>query len=147
MTSKRVWAVLEDRWKGGFEGLLVEEQEAIAIWLLVSETMNGALDQFFWNSSGDLALLAQAGLQKLDQPITLAALNAALAYFGPEYPVERFKRQDALEAIVSQHGEEVFNASSDTIQDFPEDVEEAALSRLREVYARIGIGDPEDPHH
>ena len=135
---------MEVRWEKGFDTLLLEEREAIAIWCLVAETMNGTLGQFFWNSSGDLALIARAGLEKLGQPITLAALDSALAYFGPDYPVERFKRQDVLEAIEAQHGEDVFRQASNVIQDFPEDVEEAALQRLGELYVRQGLW-PERP--
>ncbi|WP_370682442.1 hypothetical protein [Comamonas sp. GB3 AK4-5] len=51
------WTLLEQRWDQGFEWLLQEEKEAIALWWLEAETMNGTLNQFFWNSAGDLHLL------------------------------------------------------------------------------------------
>ena len=78
----KTWKQLEQRWEQGFEQLSLAEQQAIALWWLEAETMNGTLNQFFWNSSGDLALIARDGLVRLQQPITLKALDSALAYFG-----------------------------------------------------------------
>lgn len=145
MTSKQVWKVLQARMEGGFDTLMPEEQEAVAIWALVCETMNGTLYQFFWNSSGDLALIARTGLQRLEQPITLAALNSALDYFGPAYPPERYKRQEVLEDIEAQYGEEVFREASNLIQDYPEEVDEIALLRLGELYVQRGMWTEETP--
>lgn len=138
-TSEQVWKILEDRWDKGFDGLLIEEKQAIALWWLQAETMNGGLDQFFWNSSGDLALLARAALHGLEQRATLAALDSALQHFGASYPVEREERMQALKKIEQEHGVEVFTPASDVIQDLPEDFVEAAIIRLLEVYARNGI--------
>ena len=59
--DRKTWEVLERRWEAGFDELWPEEQQALALWWLISETMNGGLDQFFWNSSGDQALL-EAGI-------------------------------------------------------------------------------------
>lgn len=145
MTSKQVWKFLETRLEGGFETLLPEEQEAIAIGVLVAETMNGTLDQFFWNSSGDLALTARAGLHRLEQSLTLAALDSALKYFGPAYPLERYSRQEMLEAINAQYGEDVFQDASNLIQDLPEEVDEIALLRLGELYVQQGMWTEENP--
>ena len=82
ITSSPTWQQLEARWDNGFETLLAQEQEAIALWWLEAETMNGRLDQYFWNSAGDQALIARRGLHSLRMPVTLQAFNAALALFG-----------------------------------------------------------------
>ena len=113
-----------------------EEQEAIALYWLEAETMNGALHQFFFNSSGDLALLAVSGLQRLQLPITLAAFNSALAYFGESYPTNPELRAERLKQIESVHGEDVFTPASETIIELREDFLQAAIDSLAEIYAR-----------
>ena len=137
------WAVLEARWAAGFEQLWPEEQQALALWWLVSETMNGTMDQFFWNSSGDLALLAQAGLRRLNLPKTLAALDAALAQFGPAYPTNRDARTAQLEQLEATLGEaafaKLFSAATDVIQAYTERCDEVAVNDLRPRYVAAGF--------
>lgn len=130
------WEILKRRWRAGFHQLTEEEQQTIALWWLEAETMNGTLDQFFWNSAGDLALVARAGLVRLQQHTTLQALDSALAHFGPGYPTDRNRRIDMLEAMEAEHGEDVFEAPSRIIQDLPEDFVAAALEQLAPRYAR-----------
>lgn len=98
--------------------------------------MNGTLDQFFWNSAGDLAMTALAGLRSLGMPVTLAAFESALRCFGDSYPVERDARMAVLEQIELTHGEEVFIPASRIIQELPEDFVGAAVARLAAIYAR-----------
>lgn len=135
ITHTPTWKKLEDRWSLGFETLLPEEQEALALWWLEAETMNGSLSQFFWNTSGDLALIALSGLKSLSMPITQQALESALAFFGPDYPLERDARMAVLEKIEEEHGEEVFTPASDIISALPEDFVQAAVDRLEKCYA------------
>lgn len=130
------WTLLEQRWDQGFEWLLQEEKEAIALWWLEAETMNGTLNQFFWNSAGDLAPLAKSGLESLNMPITLRALQSALDYFATSYPSDRALRMAQLEEIERIHGAEVFTPASRIIQDLPEDFVQAAVDRLKLIYAR-----------
>lgn len=129
------WTQLEQRWDQGFDRLLQEEKEAIALWWLEAETMNGTLNQFFWNSAGDLALIARSGLVSLGMPVTLQALQGALDHFGASYPTDRDLRMRQLEQIESAHGAEVFTPASRIIQDLPEDFVQAALDRLAPIYA------------
>ena len=135
ITRTPTWKKLEARWDRGFEALRPEEQEAIALWWLDAETMNGTLNQFFWNSSGDLAMIALAGLDKLDMPITMSALKSALSRFGGSYPVNREQRMRLLEEIEREHGTGVFDPPSRVIQDLPEDSVRAAVQRLERMYA------------
>jgi hypothetical protein len=130
------WERLEKNWGNGFDSLMREEQEALALWWLEAETMNGTLNQFFWNSSGDLALIALSGLKELNAPITLRAFMSALEYFGESYPVDRELRMAHLQEIESAHGEDVFTPASRVIQELPEDFIQAALARLEALYAR-----------
>ena len=136
LTSSPTWKQLEKNWGNGFDSLMKEEQEALALWWLEAETMNGTLNQFFWNSSGDLALIALSGLKELKVPITLKAFMSALEYFGELYPVNREQRMARLEEIEAAHGEDVFTPAYRIIQDLPEDFVQAALFRLEVLYAR-----------
>ena len=112
-----------------------EEQEAIALWWLEAETMNGSLHQFFWNSSGDLALIALSGLKRLRMPITAKALESALQYFGDDYPINRSQRAEALKRIESQYGKEVFGPETNVIENLPERFLEAAVAKLEKIYS------------
>lgn len=135
LTENLTWKRLEENWARGFDCLQQEEQETLALWWLESETLNGTLNQFFWNSSGDLAMLALAGLKKLTAPVTLAAFTSALAYFGDDYPSNRELRMRKLEMLEAQFGADLFTPASRIIQDLPEDFVGAALQRLALVYA------------
>lgn len=136
ITNNPTWKQLEKNWENGFDSLIKEEQEALALWWLEAETMNGTLNQFFWNSSGDLALIALSGLRGLNAPITLKAFQSALDYFGKSYPVDHEQRMACLEEIESAHGEDVFTPASRIIQDLPEDFVQSAVSRLEKLYTR-----------
>ena len=137
ITSTPTWKKLEHRWDLGFEKLLPEEQEAIALWWLEAETMNGGLDQFFWNNAGEFAMIALAGLSKLDAPITKKALESALQYFGDTYPIDRNERMRLLEEIENKHGTGVFTVATRVIQDLPERFVEAAVERLEKHYCSV----------
>jgi len=134
-TNSPTWKRLEERWNEGFERLLSEEQEAIALWWLESETMNGTLNQFFWNSSGDLAMVALSGLKKLNMLITMKAFESALRYFGDNFPTDRAERMSALEKIEDEHGVDVFTPASRVIKNMPENFVQAAVDRLERLYA------------
>lgn len=123
LSNSPTWKQLEARWDQGFDTLLREEQEAIALWWLEAETMNGTLNQFYWN---------------LGMPVTLAALESTLAYFGDTYPLDRDARMAVLEGIEERYGEDVFTPASRIIQDLPEDFVRATVDRLAVLYARDG---------
>lgn len=118
-----VWPKLEKRWEwaednfadDGIARLLPQEQQAIALWWLEAECNNGSLSQFFFNSSGEFALSALDGLQRLKLPKTYAALHSAIAYFGGDYPLDRERRMDKLFEIEEQFGEDVFDEANDII--------------------------------
>ena len=136
ITRSPTWKLLEQRWEEGFDSLMQEEKEAIALWWLEAETMNGTLNQFFWNSSGDLALIAKSGLETLEMPITLRAFQTALNYFGVSYPVDRELRMEQLERIEEIHGSDVFTPPSKIIQNLPEDFVQSAVDRLETIYTQ-----------
>lgn len=58
-----------------------------AHWLL-AEVDNGGLMQFFLNSSGHVAPEAVAAFRRIGFPEAAGAVAAAMAVFGPEYPLD-----------------------------------------------------------
>lgn len=66
---------------------------------LGAEINNGGFDQYFFNSGGDDALRAQAGLALIGWPEMRALLDQALAVFPAPYPVDRKTRWAIMEEI------------------------------------------------
>jgi hypothetical protein len=133
-----VWKQLETRWGKGFDQLMLEEQQAIALWWLQAETMNGGLDQFFHNSSGDMALLALAGLKRLDCMQTHVVLNDMMTLvFGESYPKEREARFPFLERIEALLGPDYDRKATNFIQDLTEDFMPLAIQDIEKIYAKL----------
>jgi hypothetical protein len=142
---------LNERWREiGFDALLPEEQQYIAIYWLIAETMNGGLHQYFYNSSGDLAPLAMKGLKAVGAIASLGILERALAIFPPGgYSTERENRWKGLKAISGDSHAEIaaFDEVSDALQDYPEDVDGLSLNRLAALYSSNGVWPEVAPKH
>ena len=123
------WKALERRWEElGFEGLSQDEREAIALFWLEGEVMNGGMHQYFFNSSGDLAPLAASALKRLGATQSLGLLESCMAKFGPVYPVDREKRGDILDRL--GWDTDPFDSETRVLQELPEDFFRLALDRL-----------------
>lgn len=95
-----------------------EEQEAIALYWLEAETLNGGLDQFFHNSSGDLAPLALAGLKRINCMRTFNILSDLMRLlFGENYPIVREDQFDFLTQIEAKLGLDYDRIATNFIQD------------------------------
>ena len=113
-----------------------EEQEAIALYWLEAETLNGGLDQFFHNSSGDLAPLALAGLKRLNCMQTFNILSDLMRLiFGENYPIVREDRFDFLTQIEAKFGLDYDRIATNFIQDLHEDFMPLAVKNLETIYA------------
>lgn len=135
-TNSLTWKMLETRWEKGFEHLEPEEQEVIALYWLEAECMNGGLDQFFHNTSGDLAPLALAGLKRLNCMQTYTILNdLILQVFRNNYPIEREARFAFLEKNVAKYGADYARLATNFIQDLAEDFLPLAIISLEKRYA------------
>lgn len=138
----RAYARLDARWEQReFEGLDPFEQETLALFWLEGEVMNGGLIQFFTNSSGDLSVLAQSGLERLRCPVSLGLLDAAISRLGlGEALGSRDARNEAVERLVQDadpvHGMiDPFDAETIALQALPEDFFGLALDDLARRYA------------
>jgi hypothetical protein len=80
----RAWNILEKRWgRLGFDELFHEEQEVIALFWLEGDVLNGGFDQYFANSSDDLAPLALSGLKRIGATKTHRILESAMTKLCP----------------------------------------------------------------
>ena len=134
--TKPAFRLLEARWTAlGFEGLAKEEREALALFWLEGELMNGGLFQYFANSSGDLAPLALAALKRVGAERTHALLTAAMTKLSVagSYPTDRTTRGQALEVLGWETDH--FASETDELQTLPEKFFDNALERLGVTYS------------
>ncbi|MBI2393459.1 MAG: DMP19 family protein [Deltaproteobacteria bacterium] len=95
--SSLVLAALEHR---TFEELTEVERVIATVWALEADVNNGGFDQFFFNSSGDLAFFAPKALSIIGAPSTAMIVARANALFGAGGPPrERGLRQAQLAAL------------------------------------------------
>lgn len=129
------WKTLEAHWNEGFDQLMPLEQEVLALYWLEAETMNGGLDQYFHNSSGDWAPLALAGLRRLNCMQTYAVLSDIMnLVFSGNYPIEREERFPFLERIEAKLGPDYDRNATNFIQDLSEDFMPLAINSLEKLY-------------
>jgi hypothetical protein len=109
------WAVIERFWPdvncdqqariaAGTPG-----QRAIyALTVFAREVDNGGLEQFFWNSSGDLYPQVLAGLARVGADDRTAILRTAASFFDDEQTVHRRSLRQAKLSAASRDEKEAF---------------------------------------
>ncbi|MEX2170445.1 MAG: DUF4375 domain-containing protein [Pirellulales bacterium] len=107
--------LIEARWKTlGYNNLLPAERDYILVWWLQAEVSNGALHQYFYNSTGDNVFDTLLALQSLGATNCHRILNEAVAAFGEQgYPIdrnERIKRLDSFSKVDSKLKCNIFTA-------------------------------------
>ena len=100
-SQKEAWDKLGDRYEEvGFGQLSKLEQHFVALEALAGDTLNGSLDQYFFNSSGDLALVAIEALDALGEKEASTTLRSVLMKFWPTgYPTDRSERYEGIAEI------------------------------------------------
>jgi len=68
-----------------------------------SEVCNGGLHQFFFNPTGVLAPEAVVGYEAMGLPGLGSVVRRAIIFFGPPYPREQERRQQALDKHAKAH--------------------------------------------
>lgn len=126
----------QERWgQLGFAGLLPFEKGHVGVFWVIGEVMNGGFDQFFGNSSGDLATYALSGLEAAGATDTHAILTEAMSLIPNGWCEDRSERCRRM-ADVSEH---LFDAVTDRLVDFPEDAERMSLQLLVREYRALGL--------
>jgi hypothetical protein len=144
---KAAWRRLYQRWGDlEFDGLDLAEREALALFWLDGELMNGGLHQYFSNSSGDLSLLARAALERLGCTGTLRHFDAALAKLAldPVDLLSRDARNDTLSRLMHE-----LDPVDEAVDPLDEETlalyalqEEFFESALEDLAARYGLAAP-----
>src|SRR6266566_9875702 len=110
--------------------------------LLDNEVLNGGFHQFFWNSSGEFALMALEGLERLGAPKHAAVLQSAIATFETERAVfDRYRALDTSEAF----SESVRRSSLGALDEQYYDLGFDALTDLQASYIRSHLDEFESP--
>jgi hypothetical protein len=131
-------AAIHERWKAtGFDSLLPEEQGYIAAWWLAMEVSNGGFSQYFYNSSGDSALLALQALEQSGAEETRSLLSKALCVFNQVggYVASREERFKALKRLPTMS----FDALDSQFYDGEETFMSNVLSRAVRARAQVGV--------
>jgi Domain of unknown function (DUF4375) len=89
---------------------------------VVSEVENGALPQFFSNSTGVLAPEAESALRRIGLPDAADALSQAMIEFGTPYPRNRDARKAVIDCVwrtpLTPAAEELLNRMLDLTDTF-----------------------------
>ena len=124
------------RWSElGFDGLLPFEKNHVGVFWLVAEVMNGGIEQFLYNSSGDLANYTREGLKAIGAVTTLALFEEALAMIPCGYCEDGEERWRRLQQLT----DDAFRVVSDKLQNYPEEVERLSFDLLVREYREMGL--------
>lgn len=106
MVDENAWLIALARseatrfWKLEFEELTRPEQVFLCVWELESEVNNGGFDQYFSNTSGDLARHVEAALDAIGARRTRSIVRQAIDAVGREVLDEdREQREERLLAL------------------------------------------------
>ncbi|MEW6304801.1 MAG: DMP19 family protein [Verrucomicrobiota bacterium] len=121
----------------GESSLTETERRLCAAHGLDGEVNNGGFDQYFFNSTGDAAETALAGLKDMGATAAAALLERAMAVFpGGKPPVDRERRQEEMEKIESR-SKPVWDQCDREFYDCKEDISELCLAYARKKRAEI----------
>lgn len=97
------WRIGQKAEAQGERSLTDTERRLLAAYWVEAEVNNGGFDQYFFNSAGDNAESALAGLKEMGATGAAALLEQAMAVFpGGKPPADRFKRQEVMQQIATQ---------------------------------------------
>jgi hypothetical protein len=120
------------------EGSLTEtERRLCAAHGLDGEVNNGGFDQYFWNSTGNDAEAALAGLKDMGATAAAALLERAMAVFpGGKPPADRERRQEEMKQMESR-SKPVWDQCDREYYDCKEDIDELCLAYAKKKRAEI----------
>ena len=91
--------------------------------ILEMEVNNGGFDQFFFNSSGNLANEVVHAFTEIGAVKTADICRKAFSVYGEEVPTDRDERQDILE-LLNEEQEEILERCADVFFDYEENLNE-----------------------
>jgi hypothetical protein len=121
----------------GERSLTDTERRLLAAYWVEAEVNNGGFDQYFFNSAGDEAEAALAGLKDMGAAGAAALLERAMAVFpGGKPPADRFERQKVMEQIAHQ-SKPVWDKCDDEFYALTESISDLSLAYARKKRAEI----------
>jgi len=121
----------------GESSLSEVERRLCAVHGLDGEVNNGGFHQYLWNSTGDEAEVALAGLKDMGATAAAAALERAMAEFpGGKPPADRERRQEAMDEIESRSNP-VWDSCDDEFYNCEEDIGALCLAYASKNRAEI----------
>ncbi len=112
----------------GEQSLTDTERKFLAAYWVEAEVNNGGFDQYFFNSSGDNAEVALAGLKEMGATNAAALLTRAMAVFPDgKPPANRTQRQKVMDQIANQ-SKPLWNQCDDEFYKRNENIGELSLA-------------------
>jgi len=131
------WRIGQKADARGESSLTDTERKLLAAYWLEAEVNNGGFDQYFFNSAGDNAEAALAGLKEMGASGAAALLERAMAVFpGGKPPPDRFKRQDAMEKVANQ-SKPVWDKCVDEFYKLKESISDLSLTYAKQKRTEI----------
>ncbi len=121
----------------GWERLTGTERHLLAVQSLEAEVFNGGFDQYFFNSTGDDAEVALAGLKEMQATEAAVLLERAMAVFpGGKPPTSRTARWKVMDEIESL-SKPVWNKCDNEFYHRKEDLGQLSLAYAKKNRAQI----------
>jgi hypothetical protein len=96
------WRIGQKAEARGERSLTDTERRLLAAYWVEAEVNNGGFDQYFFNSAGDNAEAALAGLKEMGAAGAATLLEQSMAVFpGGKPPADRFRRQELMQQIAA----------------------------------------------
>ncbi|NZA27692.1 DMP19 family protein [Luteimonas sp. SJ-92] len=117
--------------ESGFNSLSEPDRVLATIWGLEGDVNNGGFDQYYFNSSGDLARYAPTALDLIGATQMGNIVKRANALFGPSGPSpDRFAREEQLFALTNRFS--TWDELDRAFYAYPDDI-----SKLLSAYLRL----------
>ena len=118
-----VYIAVKCHYEENLSVLSVPERIFYTTQTLEEEVNNGGFDQFFFNSSGNLANEVVHAFTEIGAVKTADICRKAFSVYGEEVPADRDERQDILE-LLNEEQEEILERCADVFFDYEENLNE-----------------------
>lgn len=129
-----MWGKFDKDWTNQYEiikALPKPCQDVYACCTVVDEINNGGLNQLFFNSTGQFAVMAQEGFRALGNDNLCSIIRNAIEIYEKNKEMLEKYNDGTLESFSESYNENVFNKLDDEFSD-----EEPGFDSLLEVYIR-----------
>ena len=132
------FVLLDKEERRGLASFTPQERHVYAVQGMSREVNNGGFEQFFFNSSGELAFDLVPGLEAIGSRENLSIARRALERFGKPASLAEEARHAHLEKIIEERGWEIWQDLDDEFYDNPEDLEKMLLDYIAGNLAAFG---------